>query len=733
MDAHQHNHPHTDHEHATAGHEEHEHTDTMAHMESMSPHDSHAHGMHTKGASDPEQGHTMQHENHASMDAHAGHTAGMAHDSGMSGHAHHAMMVQDFKRRFFVSLVLTLPILILSPAIQGFLGLTLSIPGGKYILFALSTLLFVYGGKPFFKGALEELKQKAPAMMTLIAFAISVSYLYSALTVFVLAGMDFFWELATLIVIMLLGHWIEMRSVMGASMALEELARLMPDTAHRIGEGGEAVDVPVNVLTTGDVVLVKPGEKVPIDGKIIEGASSINESMITGESAPVDKKAGDEVTGGSVNGDGAFRFTVERVGDNTFLSQVIRLVREAQASKSKTQRLADTAAKWLFFIALASGIATFAVWLALGYGLNFAITRAVTVIVICCPHALGLAIPLVTSVSTSIGAKHGLLIRNRAAFENARNLNTVVFDKTGTLTEGKFGVTDLHADQLTEKELLTYAASVEVNSEHLIAKGILREAEKQNCTLLPVREPLTLPGKGLQATLEGKQIMVVSPGYLREQKIPFDESRYAEHAGQGKTVVFVLVDHLLMGSIALSDIVRDTAKTAVQQLKSMGVQSIMLTGDNRKAAAYVADKLGIDQVFAEMLPDQKAETVDRLHREGRMVAMTGDGINDAPSLAKADLGIAIGTGTDVAVETADVILVKNNPLDILRIIQLSKAIYHKMVQNLAWATGYNILALPLAAGVLYPLGIVLNPAIGAVLMSLSTIIVAINARLLKID
>lgn len=664
--------------------------------------------------------------------SHGGDMNGTGHEGHVGSHIHHTMMVKDFRRRFYGSLLLTVPILILSPAIQGFFGLDLSIPGEQYILFVLSTLLFIYGGKPFLTGAVTELKQKSPAMMTLIAFAISVSYLYSTLTVFWIEGMDFFWELATLITIMLLGHWLEMRSVMGASMALEELAKLMPDAAHRIGKSGKAEDVPIHELRTGDVVLVKPGETIPIDGVLLEGHTSVNESMISGEANPVEKSAGDELTGGSVNGDGAIRLTVRRTGDDTFLSQVIRLVKQAQESKSKTQRLADTAAKWLFFIALVSGIATFTVWLALGYDLNFAVTRAVTVIVICCPHALGLAIPLVTSVSTSIGAKGGLLIRNRAAFENARKVDTVVFDKTGTLTEGTFGVTDMHAVTLSEEDLLLYAASIEANSEHPIAQGIIRKAKERGLALLETTDSTALPGKGLQAKLNGKHIMVVSPGYLDAEEIPYDQERYQQLAGQGKTVTFVLVENTLAGSLALSDIVRDTAKSAVQKLHGMHIQTVMLTGDNQKAAFYIAGKIDIDQVFAEMLPEQKANTVDSLRREGRFVAMTGDGINDAPALAKADVGVAIGAGTDVAVETADVILVKSDPMDMLKVIRLSKAIYRKMIQNLAWATGYNVIALPLAAGVLYNLGIVLNPAVGAVLMSLSTIIVAINARLLKL-
>ncbi len=654
------------------------------------------------------------------------------HVSSHAGHDHHMKMVQNFKRRFVLSLVITLPILSLSPMIQGFLGFNLKFVGSGYVLFALATILFIFGGKPFFTGALDELKKKSPAMMTLIAFAISVSYVYSALTLFVLEGSDFFWELATLITIMLLGHWIEMKSVMGASMALEELAKLIPDIAHIVSKDGETKDVSIQEIKRGDIVVVKPGEKIPIDGVIIDGESSINESMITGESLPVDKHKGDKIIGGSVNGEGIIKFEVHKVGADTFLSQVIQLVRQAQASKSQTQTFADIAAKWLFYIALCAGSITFIVWMLAGYNISFTIERMVTVIVICCPHALGLAIPLVTAVSTSIGARHGLLIRNRAAFECARKLDTIVFDKTGTLTEGKFGVTDVRAMGISNEELLALACSVEENSEHLIAQAIVKEAKRINLTIKPAKNHKVMPGQGILAEVDEKKITVTNPGYLDQKGISFDNREYEKLAEQGKTVVFVLEDDNLLGYIALSDIVRDTAKEAVGELKSMKIEPIMLTGDNNKAAKYVAKQLQIDRVFAEVLPQQKADTIDALRREGRMLAMTGDGINDAPSLAKADLGIAIGAGTDIAIETADVILVKSNPKDIVGIIKLSKAIFRKMTQNLIWATAYNIVALPLAAGVLYNVGIVLNPAVGAVLMSLSTIIVAVNARLIKI-
>lgn len=643
------------------------------------------------------------------------------------------MMVEDFKKRFFVSLFIMVPILLLSPMIQMFLGVDWRFTGDSYLLFVLSTILFIYGGKPFLKGAVDELKSKNPGMMTLIAFAISVAYSYSAIAVFTKIGSDFFWELATLIVIMLLGHWIEMKSVLGASRALDELLKLMPEEAHLIDENGNQKDVPVSSLKTGNAILVKPGEKIPIDGDVFDGNSEVNESMITGESVPVVKASGDEVIGGSINGEGVLKFKVSKVGDDTFLSQVVRLVREAQESKSQIQRLADFAAKWLFYIAIAAGTITFSSWMVLGKGVAFAIERAVTVIIISCPHALGLATPLVTAVSTSIGAKNGLLIRNRNAFENARKVNSVVFDKTGTLTEGAFGITDIRAIDKTEDELLAIAYSVESNSEHPIAKGIVKEGKQRNLKLFEVSDYLNLPGKGLQATVNDKKVMVVSPGYMKLQNHDFNFEHYEELAEQGKTVVFVLEDEKLIGYIALSDIIRDTAMEAINTLKEMQIESIMLTGDNHKVASYVGKILSIDTVIAEVLPHEKSDKIDELIKQGKKVAMTGDGVNDAPSLAKADLGIAIGAGTDVAIETADIILVKSNPLDVVNIIKLSKATYKKMIQNLIWATGYNLIALPLAAGVLYNQGILISPALGAVFMSLSTVIVAINAKFLKID
>jgi Cu2+-exporting ATPase len=647
-------------------------------------------------------------------------------------HDHHAMMVEDFKKRFFVSLIIMIPILVLSPMIQMFLNVDWRFRGDSVILFLLSTVLFIVGGKPFLTGSWDELKKKEPAMMTLIAFAITTAYIYSTAAVFLKIGNDFFWELATLIVIMLLGHWIEMKSIMGASNALNELLKLMPEEAHRIQEDGKTTEVLVSELKKGDHILVKPGEKIPIDGIVFDGNSEVDESMITGESVPVVKESDDEVIGGSINGDGILKFKVSKTGDDTFISQVIRLVKEAQLSKSKTQRLADIAAKWLFYLAVSAGTLTFIVWLSLGAEIGFAVERSVTVIIIACPHALGLATPLVTAISTSIGAKRGLLIRDRMAFESARKINLVVFDKTGTLTEGEFGITEIHVIDVEEEKLLTLAYTMELNSEHPIAKGIVKEGKKRALISKDVRDFQSLPGKGLEAVIDNKKVMIVSPGYMRDQEITFDEKDYETLAHEGKTVVFVLEDKKLIGYLALSDIIRESAGTAVDALKSMNIKSVMLTGDNHNVADFVGKKLNIDMVISEVLPQQKSDKIDELIKKGHKVAMTGDGVNDAPALARADLGIAIGAGTDVAIETAVVILVKSDPNDVVNLIKLSKATYSKMIQNLVWATGYNILAMPLAAGILYNQGIVISPAVGAVLMSMSTIIVAINAKLLKI-
>jgi Cu2+-exporting ATPase len=642
-------------------------------------------------------------------------------------------MVADYKRRFWISLAVTVPILVLSPMLQGLIGLreSLRFTGDLYVLFVLSSFVFFYGGFPFLSGIKTELGARRPGMMTLIAVAITTAYFYSSAVVFGLRGKMFFWELATLIDIMLLGHWIEMKSVMGASRALEELARLMPSDAHRLMPDGVILDVPLSELRVGDRIIVRPGEKMPADGRVVDGQTSVNEAMLTGESKPVNKVAGGRVIGGSINGEGSITVEITKTGKDSFLSQVIDLVREAQASKSKTQDLANRAALWLTLIALAGGALTLIAWFGvMNKDFAFALERTVTVMVITCPHALGLAVPLVVSVSTAISAREGLLIRDRAAFERARNIQALIFDKTGTLTEGRFGVTDVltFRHDVGEQDLLKYAGAVEARSEHPIAKAIAASES----VALPVEGFKAIPGKGAEGTVNGKLVKVVSPGFLRESGIAVDDGRIAELTGQGKTVVFVIIQDALSGAIALADIIRPESKKAISRLREMGIRCMMLTGDNTQVAQWVSEQIGLDEYFAEVLPDEKSAKVREVQQRGFVVAMTGDGVNDAPALAQADVGIAIGAGTDVAVETADIVLVKSNPLDAVSIIGLARATYRKMVQNLAWATGYNAFAIPLAAGVLYRSGLVLSPAMGAVLMSLSTVIVAINARFLRV-
>lgn len=647
------------------------------------------------------------------------------------GHDHHGHMVTEFRNKFFIIMIFTIPIVLLSPMIQNFLGVDWQFSGDIYIVAALATFVYFYGGWPFIKGAYDELKNKEPGMMTLIGMAISVAYFYSMAVVFGFNGEEIFWELATLVLIMLLGHWIEMRSINNASKALESLASLMPDTANRLTENGETEEVQIDDIEAGDLLLVKPGEKMPLDGKIVKGKSQVDESMLTGESVPVEKSIDDEVIGGSINREGSLTIEVEKLMNESYLTQVIDMVRESQRTKSKTQDVTNKAAKWLFYIALAAGIITFIVWIVIGATVDTAIMRLVTVLVIACPHALGLAAPLVISVSTSLAAKHGLLIRKRPQFENARKINAVIFDKTGTLTEGKFGVTDIQTfNNMNENTLLSYAATVENDSEHPIATGILNEAKAKDLELLEMTNFNSITGVGIEGTIDDKQVKVVSPGYVRKQNIDFDDKNFEKWSQQGKTVVFLLVDEELAGAVALADKIKESSKETIDQLHKRNIKAIMLTGDNQKVANYVAEQIGIDEVYAEVMPNEKAEKVTEIQERGLIVAMTGDGINDAPALTKADVGIAVGAGTDIAMDSADIVLVDSNPKDILAIFSLSKRTYNKLVQNLIWATGYNVIALPLAAGVLAPWGIILSPAVGAILMSLSTIIVAINAQLL---
>ncbi len=718
--------------------EEHNHHNHFEHVHT--PHVDKAHHDHSNHDHTLEDRREHQHQKH-NHSGHSSHNVHKAHNHSHSEHGdhsgghdkHHGHSIGDFKKRFWVSLVLTIPISYLSMMIQMLFGYHVDFPGDTFLLFLLSTIVFFYGGKPFLLGAWSEIKDRAPGMMLLISLAIVTAYVYSTLTAFFIEGSDFYFELATLIVIMLLGHWVEMKSIMGASKALEELIKLMPKEAHKIDTSGNILEVSVEDLKPGDQILIKPGEKIPLDGIIFEGHSTVDESMLTGESVPIEKTIGMEAIGGSINGEGVLKINVQKTGSDTYLAQVIQLVSDAEKTKSKAQGFADTAAKWLFYVAIVAGILTLVYWWTTG-NFDIALERMVTVLIIACPHALGLATPLVTSRSTSIAAKKGLLIRNRTAFESAFRINRIVFDKTGTLTEGNFGVTDIHPTSgVSEEELLKLAYSVETQSEHPIAHGIVKEGKKRNIELYEVRDYKNLTGKGLVAKVNGSEISIVSPGVLRENNISFDTQTYENLAKQGKTVIFVLKDNELQGMIALADIIRESSYQIIKELNRLGIESIMMTGDNTRVANYVGGKLGMSKVIAEVLPHEKSSNVKVLKDGGKKVAMVGDGVNDAPALAEADLGIAIGAGTDVAIETADVVLVNSKPVDILNTLKLSKASHRKMVQNLWWAAGYNILAIPLAAGVLISVGIVITPAIGAVLMSLSTIIAAINAQLLRID
>ena len=648
----------------------------------------------------------------------------------MNKQEHRKKMMHDFKIRFYISLILTVPILIFSPTIQSIFGITFQFLGVTILLFILSSVIFFYGGFPFLKGLYQEFKDRQPGMMTLIAVAISVAYGYSTLVVFVIEGRIFFWELATLIDVMLLGHWIEMKSVIGASRALEELVKVMPTEAH-LKKNGEIVDVKVEELKKGNSVLVKPGEKVPIDGVVIEGETSVNQSMITGESKPVPKSKGEKVIGGAINGEGSIVVEVEKTGEETYLNQVVEMVSEAQKSRSKTQDIANRAAFWLTLISISVGFITFLVWMFIINDLAYAIERTATVMVITCPHALGLAIPLVVARSTSLAATSGLLIRDRQSFEFAKNIEAIIFDKTGTLTKGEFGVTDIiELDKYNKEEILAIAGSLETNSEHPIGQGIVNKVKEKKLSFKEIKNFEAIPGKGIQGSVEGTEYKVVSPGYLEENNLEHKWEKVEDIKQQGKTIVYLLERNNIIGAIALADIIREESKEAIDRLKSMGIKCMMLTGDNKFVAKWVADELGLDDVIAEVLPDEKAKEVEKVKKKYK-VAMVGDGINDAPALATANVGIAIGAGTDVAIETADIILVKSDPRDVADIIDLSKKTYSKMIQNLGWATGYNAIAIPLAAGVLAGVGFVLPPAMGALIMSLSTVIVAINARLLK--
>jgi Cu2+-exporting ATPase len=667
--------------------------------------------------------HHSMHTEHDEPAKHKGHNHG-GHDK----HAGHS--VEGFLKKFIISTIVTIPVLALSHMIQQWLGFELTFTGDKYVLSTLATFIFFYGGFPFLIGLYDEVRTNSIGMMTLIGVAITAAWAYSFAVTLGLEGMDFYWEMATLIDIMLFGHWLEMKSVKGASQALELLVTMMPSNAHLV-LNGEMKDVPVEDLKKDDIVAVKPGEKIPVDGVVIEGESHLDESMLTGESKPVKKRKEDRVIGSSVNGNGSLKIKVLHTGKDSYLNKVIKLVEDAQKVKSKTQNLADRAAKILTFIALGGGVVTLIVWLALGFEFVYALERMVTVMVISCPHALGLAVPLVVAISTTKSAKKGLLIRNRTAFENARMITSIIFDKTGTLTKGSHELSGIKVLDKAhdEKELLRLAAGVEQHSEHYIAKGLMKKV-KEDGIKVPQSEKFNyLPGKGIEGIVESKDIKVVGPNYLSEKKIEIPRSGENETAA---TVVYILINYKLAGYFTFEDQIRGESFEAIKALKKKGIKNLLLTGDNANIAKKVSEELKMDGFFADVLPDEKLEKVKELQKKGEFVAMTGDGVNDAPALAQADVGIAIGSGTDVAAETADIILVNSNPKDIADLIFFGGAAYKKMMQNLFWAAGYNIVAIPLAAGVLYNYGIVLSPAIGAVLMSLSTIIVAVNAKLLKV-
>ena len=661
--------------------------------------------------------HQKVHESHSEHEAHAGHDKHAGHHT------------SDFLKRFWICLILTIPVLVLSHMIQQWFGFHIAFAGDKYVLLLLGTSIYFYGGMPFFKGMISEIKDSAIGMMTLVAIAISVAFFYSVAVVFGLKGMDFFWELATLIDIMLLGHWLEMRSTMAASNALQSLVALLPSVVH-IERNGTVTDVDIKELEKDDIAIIKPGEKIPADGIVTEGSSYVNESVLTGESLPVKKENKARVIAGAINGDGSLKIKVTGTGTDSYLNKVITLVQSAQSAKSTTQNIADRVAKWLTIISIVVGVTTFIIWY-INHDLAFALERMVTVMVTSCPHALGVAIPLVVAISTTASATHGLLIRNRTAFENARKLTTIIFDKTGTLTKGSHEVQKVISTSsgYSNDDILRYVAAVQQSSEHYIARGIVRKLKEKNIALQQLSDFKYMQGIGVSGIVNGKKVVAGGPNYFTLENKPVPEIPN-EIDQNTETVTYVLIDHELAGFITLADTIRETAAEAISQLKAMNIKSYLLTGDNEKIASSVASKLKMDGYFANVLPHEKLDKVKEFQSKGEVVAMAGDGVNDAPALAQADVGIAIGSGTDVAAETADIILVNSDPKDVVQMIDFGRKTYRKMIQNLAWAVGYNVIAIPLAAGILYP-AFMLSPAMGAVLMSLSTIIVAFNARLLK--
>lgn len=688
--------------------------------------------------------HHNQHNDHSKF---TNHRTGKQEKDEHHGHEHHHAQERhtaeanmhdkhaghhtgDFLKRFWICLILTIPVLLLSQMIQHWFGFHLSFSGDRYVLLALGSVIYFYGGLPFLTGMVREIKYRNIGMMTLVALAITVAYVYSVAVALGLEGMDFFWELATLIDIMLLGHWLEMRSQMAASNALESLIALLPSEVH-VEKGGELQDVSLKELRKNDIILIKPGEKIPADASVIEGQSFVNESMLTGESVPVRKEKEARLIAGSLNGDGSLKAIVTGTGEDSYLNKVINLVQSAQSAKSNTQNLADKVAKWLTILSIVIGIATFIYWYGVEKDLAIALERLVTVMVTSCPHALGVAIPLVVAISTTRAAVSGLLIRNRTAFENSRKLTTIIFDKTGTLTKGSHEVQKVisMSNAFSSDEVLQYAAAAQQNSEHYIARGMIRKLKEKRLPLWKSENFHYQQGVGVSASVNTKTVNVGGPNYFKQQNQSVPQIP-AEIDQNTETVSFILIDGTLVGIITLADTIRENAAVAIASLKAMNIKSFLLTGDNEKIASSVAEKLGMDGFLANVLPHQKQEKLKEFQNRGEVVAMTGDGVNDAPALAQADVGIAVGSGTDVAAETADIILVNSDPNDVVNMIRFGKATYRKMIQNLFWAVGYNVIAIPLAAGVLYP-RFVLSPAMGAVLMSLSTIIVGFNAQLLK--
>jgi Cu2+-exporting ATPase len=641
-----------------------------------------------------------------------------------------------FRDKFWISLLLTIPTLIWGHMLQRAFGyMAPHFPGSEYIAPVFGTAVFVYGGWPFLQGAVRELKTRLPGMMTLIALAITVAFVFSAMVTLGFPGMPLWEELATLVTIMLLGHWIEMRSIFQAQGALKELAKLLPSTATRVVNGASE-EVDISDLREGDLVLVRPGAGVPADGIVRQGTSEVNEAMITGESQPVKKNEGDKLIAGTVNGSGSLRVEVTGTGERTALAGIIRLVEQAQSSRSRAQALADRAAFMLTVIAITAGAITFVAWIAIRSGEpSFAVERLVTVLVIACPHALGLAVPLVIAISTTLGARSGLLVRDRRGLEEARNLTAVVFDKTGTLTKGEHGVVDIAAaDDLPLEEALRLAAAVEADSEHPLAQGIVRSAQERGVEVRAASKFEAMPGRGVRATVDGRELYMGGPALLRAEslEVPQAVGEFAVRAAaRGQATIYMAEGGRVLAAFAIADVIRPESREAVRALHDRGIEVVMMTGDAQAVADAVAAELGIETVFAEVLPEDKASKIEELKRAGKRVAMVGDGVNDAPALVTADVGIAIGAGTDVAVEAGDIVLVRSDPRDVARIVSLSRASYRKMVQNLWWAAGYNVVAIPLAAGVLAAYGILLSPAVGAILMSASTVIVAINAQLLR--